>query len=118
MWRLMKKKDGTKVRRCCDIATQPKSANEVQDNNNYNEIWDNNDNDNVRDNDNDDDVLKMSFGLDVIIDDGVKGTQPLSEIYERCNVALRSDNSWKSLWEWEWKDAMKAEMEIIEKNAT
>ena len=63
---------------------------------------------------------KTSSWLDEKDDDPlVKGTRLLSEIYQRCNVAIceLADHE-EALKDSKWKNAMKEELFMIEKNKT
>ena len=63
--------------------------------------------------------LETSF-LDEMEDDPlVRSTRLLSEIYQRCNVAIYEPvDHEEALKESKWKDAMKEELLMIEKNKT
>src|ERR1044072_2497163 len=64
---------------------------------------------------------KNGFSLDHdnIDDEPVRGTRSLSEIYDRCNVAVLEPGSFKEAQEdSRWVNAMKEELGMIEKNQT
>ena len=67
----------------------------------------------------DENELEISIGADLEIGDGVRGTRPLNEIYERCNVALSDPiNVHEAMARKEWRQAMQDEIDVINKNDT
>ncbi|KAG6501622.1 hypothetical protein ZIOFF_041505 [Zingiber officinale] len=49
----------------------------------------------------------------------IRGTRSLSDIYERCNVAVEEPSCFEEAYDIpEWEQAMKQELEMIEKNGT
>ncbi|KAG6500592.1 hypothetical protein ZIOFF_040440 [Zingiber officinale] len=49
----------------------------------------------------------------------IRGTQSLSDIYERCNAAIEEPSCFEEAYDIpEWEQAMKQELETIEKNGT
>lgn len=79
----------------------------------------NDEDDNDEDNEEDDDLLQETIGAELEVGNGVRGERSLSEIYERCNVALGDPTCvQEALMKKEWKKAMDVEMEMIEKNET
>ena len=72
----------------------------------------------IHDND-DDDPFENSIEVDEENEVGVRGLRPLTEIYERVNVALCDPTSVEEAFEKkEWRQAMNDELKMIEKNET
>ena len=72
----------------------------------------------IHDND-DDDPFENSIEVDEENEVGVRGLRPLTEIYERVNVALCDPTSVEEAFEKkEWRQAMNDELKMIEKNGT
>ena len=58
-------------------------------------------------------------GLDHYDHIPVRGTKPLAEVYERCNIASLEPNTLaKVAKQGGWMDAMQEEIHMIEKNET
>lgn len=68
----------------------------------------------------DQNAVPSELDLDQIIDEApVRGTRPIQDIYDRCQVAISEPDCFDEavLYD-EWKAAMKEEITMIEKNKT